>query len=66
MLLASIRLLFDDDLNARSLFRILRNLRGAVISHFRVKDVTATVNCLDNLLLLIAERMPNVFKALHQ
>jgi len=63
----SVRLfLFDDDLNARSLFCISGNLRGAVVSHFRVEDVPATVNCLDNLLRLIAERMPNIFQALHQ
>ena len=59
-------LLFNDDLNARCLFRISRHLRGAVVPHFPVEDVPATVNSLDNLLRLIAERMPDIFQAFHQ
>src|SRR5439155_9842185 len=59
-------LLFDDDLHARSFFCISRLRDGAVVAYFLVEDVPATVNSLDNLLRLIAERMPDIFQALHQ
>ena len=58
--------LFDDDLNAGSFFRISRLRDGAVVAYFPVEDIPATMNSLDNLLRLIAERMPNIFQALHQ
>src|SRR5438552_8138033 len=53
-------LLFDNDLHARSLFCISRLRDCAVVAYFLVEDVPATVNSLDNLMRLIAERMPNV------
>src|SRR5205807_6762648 len=59
-------LLLDDDLHAGSLFRISRRRDSAVVAYFLVEDVPATVNSLDNLLRLIAERMPDIFQALHQ
>jgi hypothetical protein len=45
---------------------MISHLPGTVVSDFLVEDVTTPRHCLDNLLRLIAEGVPNILQALHQ